>query len=445
MSVTSVVWLAAFAVGCISSFSQPILAMLVYLMDYYEHPPLRWWGSHLPDLRWGVLTSGVLLLVNLLKGRSPFSSEVMTNPATRWLFIFFGITVIVTPFGVSVDRSLHYVVDLAKLVLLYTLIIVSVRSRNHFRLFLLVMIVGSFLWGFDSWLDPSRSHGRLERVGGPDSFNDNSAAAHLLPLLPILPLFIFKGPKWWWRIGCLAAAPFIVNTIILCNSRGATLAVASMAGYALVFARGRVRLLVIAMIVAGGVAAAFLVDQPFIERQLSTIDYEEDGSAMGRIDSWKGALHLMADHPLGTGGGGFDILSPIYIPLIVEAHGGEERAVHNTYLWVGSDWGFVGLFFFLMFIFATLRELRRIGRRATNELHYLECFTLEIGFIGFLVAAFFINRPYAEMLYWIAGLTGALRHIQRTEAEAAAIPALKGAASRDPSALAPVPSTASGA
>lgn len=436
MSTTALAWLAAFGVGLLAAFSRPFVAMMLYLLDYYEHPPLRWWGSHLPDLRWALLTSGVLLFANFAKSRNPLSSEVTGNPATRWLLLFLVVAAFVTPFGVSMDRSLHYLGDIAKLVLLYSLIILSVRTRNQFQIFLLAMIAGSFLWGFDAWLDPHRSGGRLRGLGGPDSLNDNSAAAHLLPLLPIIPLYIWKARKWWWRVGCLIAAPFIVNTIILCNSRGATVAVGAMAVAALVLARGRIRLLVLAVTIVGGVAAAFLVDRPFIERQLSTMDYEEDGSAMGRIDSWKGALHLMADHPWGTGGGGFDILSPVYIPLIVEAHGGEERAVHNTYLWVGSDWGFLGLFFFLMFIYATFRELQRIGRRARDELLYLECLTLQVGFIGFLVAAFFINRPYAEMLYWIAALTGALRNIQRREVDAAVI------AARDASRDAPAPSMA---
>jgi probable O-glycosylation ligase (exosortase A-associated) len=442
MSTTAMAWLAAFGIGCFAALSRPFVAMVLYLLEYYEHPPLRWWGNHLPDLRWSLITSAVLLIANLGKWRNPFSSEVTGNPPTRWLYLFLVVAAFVTPFAVSVNLSLHYLADIAKLTLLYSLIILSVRTRTQFRIFLLVMIVGGFLWGFDAWLDPHRTGGRLRSIGGPDSFNDNSAAAHLLPLLPIIPVFLWKAKTWWWRVACLVASPFIVNTIILCNSRGATVAVGVMGVAALVLARGRVRLLVLAIAVAGGVAAAFLVDRPFIERQLTTADYEEDGSAMGRIDAWKGALHLMADHPWGTGGGGFDVLSPIYIPLIVEAHGGEERAVHNTYLWVGSDWGFVGLFFFMMFIFTTLRELHRLGRRSRDELLYLECFTLQIGFIGFLVAAFFINRPYAEMLYWIAGLTGALRNIQRREAETAVTAATREAAPREALAPGSIPSMA---
>lgn len=419
MSTTALAWVAAFVLGCLASFAQPFLAMLVYLLDYYEHPPLRWWGRGLPDLRWSLLASIVLLLANLAKGRNPFSSEVMRNPSTRWLLLFLLVAALVTPFGVSLDRGLHYLADIAKLVLLYGLIILSVRTRGQFRLFVLAMILGSFVWGLEAWIDPSRSAGRLMGIGGPDSLNDNSAAAHLIPVIPFLVLFLLKG-TWWQRVLCLGAGPFIVNTIILCNSRGATIAMGGMSVAALLLARGRLRILVLAAIVVAGLAASALVDQTFIERQLTTLQYEEDGSAMGRIEAWKGALNLMSDHPLGAGGGGFDILSPVYIPSVVEAHGGEDRAVHNTYLWVGSDWGFLGLLFFLLFVFTTLRELHRIGRGSSDVSLYYECFALQIGLIGFLIAAFFINRPYAEILYWIAGLTGALRNIQRTEIDAAA-------------------------
>jgi probable O-glycosylation ligase (exosortase A-associated) len=414
VSIAAAAWVTAFGLGVLASFREPYYGLLAYLLDYYQHPPLRWWGVDLPAVSWTQIAAGALLLAFLVRRRNLFGREILGHPQTRWLLAFLAVAAMVTPFAVSLGRSVHYLGDLAKLTLLYGLIIGTVRTRRQFQGFLMVMILGAAVWGIASYFDPIRQDGRLIRVGGPDSFNDNSAAAHLLPTLPLLALGVWSG-GWWRRIICIAAAPLIVNTIMLCNSRGATIAIAVSFLAATVLARGWLRLAAIGMVIAGIVLGAALADRRFLERQMTTLDYEEDGSAMGRIESWKGALRLIGDHPFGVGGGGFDVLSPIYIPAVVEAHGGEERAAHNTYLWVGTDWGILGLLCFTLFIGSTLLELHRIRGGTRDRRVYLESLALEIGLIGFLVAAFFINRPYAQILYWLPALTASLRNQQLAE------------------------------
>jgi hypothetical protein len=53
----------------------------------------------------------------------------------------------------------------------------------------------------------------------------------------------------------------------------------------------------------------------------------------------------------------------------------------------------------------------------------LESFALEVGFFAFLGAAFFVNRTYSEMLYWIPALTAVLANIQSRAWEEEAAPA----------------------
>ena len=140
---------------------------------------------------------------------------------------------------------------------------------------------------------------------------------------------------------------------------------------------------------------------------------------MGRIDAWKGAIRLMRDYPLGAGGEGFNLLSPIYIPQVVAEHGGDERSVHNTFLSVGSDWGVLGLSCFLGFLVATFLTLHRIRRETSDPDLFLQSYALELSLIAFLTASFFIVRVYADILYWLPALTVALRNIQQAPAQVA--------------------------
>ena len=288
------------------------------------------------------------------------------------------------------------------------------------------LVLGALSWGWDAYTAPHFNSGRLIAIGGPDSFNDNEAAAHVIPTLPFLALFFWQGNRWQ-RILAIVAAPFIVNMLILCNSRGASVgvAVALIAGLLLMNWRLRLRLAVLAVLAVPLVMT--LVDQRFIDRQLTLMQFMEegiegqelqnDGAANERVISWKGGLRLIGDRPLGVGGGGYDMLSPVYAPEVVEAHEGELRAVHNTYLWAAADWGIGGFIALLGFIGSGLLTLHRIRRQAASDEMKLESLTLEVALIAFLGAAVFINRMYAEILYWLVAMAASLANIHDAAAQ----------------------------
>lgn len=411
MPKTALLWLAAYGAGLLLSLVDPFYALLAYLLDYYAHPPLRWWGDSLPDLRWSLLAALVLLASYTVHGRSLFDRSIVGHSQTLWLLALLAAAILVTPFAVDPARNLEELITLAKLTLLYMLIVGTVRTRSQFRWVVIVMIAGALLWGVDAYLHPERTAGRLRGVGGPDSDADNSTAAHLLTVLPFIGVYLWKG-RPAERLLAFVAMPFVLNAVILCNSRGASVAMVAMAGATLFLTHGRQRMLLAGAVASGGVLFAVLLDHTFVDRQLALFGSELDTSAAGRLETWKGALRLMRDRPFGAGGGGWDALSPVYIPDIVAAFDGQARAVHNTFLLVGTDWGVLGLVLFLAFVVATLRQLHAIRRVSADDRATLESLALEVGLVGFLVAAFFINRAYAEVLYWFAALSAALANCQ---------------------------------
>ena len=416
MSKTALAWTLVYVTGVTLSFKDPVFGFLTYIFEYYQHPPLRWWGKELPNLRWSLITSIVFLIAYMKKGDRPFLKNTLKFHQTKCLLGLLIVATIATPFAVSKDLSAGNVVDLAKLTVLNFLIAGTVRSRDHFRWVVIVMIFGSFLWGLDAYLKPTRIAGRLYSVGGPDSYTDNAGASHLITILPFLGVY-FVTQRHWIKGLCIVAAPFILNTIVLCNSRGAILGVGMALIAGLIFSKGKYRFLVAGLAVLAGVLSFRLIDRNFMERQITTIDYQEEGSAMGRIQTWKGALKLIRDHPLGAGGGGFETLSPVYIPEIVEAHEGQTRSVHSTYLLVATDWGIPGFICFMGFISFTVIELHKIRKKTTNKGIYLDAMALEMSLVGFLTAAVFINRLYAEILYWLVALTISLENIRKREEE----------------------------
>jgi len=426
MSKTAMAWVLGIVTGTVLSFRDPIFGLLAYMFEYYNHPPLRWWGHELPDLRWSLLIASLLFTSYTFSGKTIFRREIFRHKSTQWLVSLVVIAFMVTMFvAIDSDRSFGYLVDLLKLTLLFCLIVGVVTDYKKYRWVTMALVLGALAWGWDAYSNPHFDSGRLVAIGGPDSFNDNEAAAHVIPALPFLALFFWQGTTVQ-RLIAIVSAPFIVNMLILCNSRGATVGMTVALVIGLILMNWKLRLRLALVAVAAIPVLMMLVDQPFIDRQLTLMQFMEegiegqqiqnDGAANERVLSWKGGLRLIGDKPLGVGGGGYDLLSPIYAPEVVEAHEGELRAVHNTYIWAAADWGIAGAICLLGFMFSALASLHRVRRQTTSEQMKLETLALEVALIAFMGAAVFINRMYAEILYWLVALAVSLTNIHDASA-----------------------------
>jgi putative inorganic carbon (hco3(-)) transporter len=403
--------------GLLMALSHPIYPLVSYLLFYYMPPHLNWWGHGLPDFRYSLLASLVLLGSILLKNSALERLRSPSNPALPWLLLFgFNVT-IVTLWALDRARSWVWTVALLKLVLLYVLIPVAVRTPLHFDIFSAAHIGGATYWGYKAWDDPDRSRGRLKDVGGPDTQNENQAAAHLLTVLPFVAVYLLSAKRRWVQGGIAVCGAFIVNVFILCNSRGATLGLMAMGAAAILLAgRGR-RLKIIGVAACGLIALLALADHRYLERQQTTAEHK-DGSSQGRLVAWKAGLQVIRDHPLGGGGRAFHILSPRYIPDTVAHHDGEERSVHNTFLQLGSEWGIQGLILWCGFLAATFSLSWSIRRRLDNQpWFYNRLLAIELGLIGTLVAGIFGQRLYGESVYWLCALVVSLHRMQVTAAD----------------------------
>jgi O-antigen ligase len=302
-------------------------------------------------------------------------------------------------------------------------------------------MAGAFWWGWDAWVDPHREASRLMSVGSGDTLNDNAASSHLLTVIPFCVIYLLTAKERWKRGLALVALPFVVNTVILCNSRGATLGMVAALGAALLLVRRGYRMrMVVAGIATVGVLFA-LADKQFIARQQTTTNYEEDSSAQQRIMSWKGAFRLIKDRPWGAGGRGFHLLSPIYIPEIVAAHKGDLRAPHNTWAMAASEWGVAGFVCYIGIYASAFLTLRRIKRGAHPDeqgFYYWRAFAIQLALIGHLVSSTFTDRFYGEAGYWMVALSYALYRVQLTEQEERALaPVAEEASAEGPSGVPP--------
>ena len=409
----SIAWLIVYFGGLALSFLNPLFGLFTYLFEYYLRPSLHWWGEPLPDWRWNLMVSGVLCATYLMHHTNLPPLPRVSNPAAKWLVAFVALTFAISVIAVDPNASLASSVYLAKLVVLYALIIALVRTEWAFDLFVTLHVLGAGWWGWEAYTHPKRVSGRLLNVGSGDTFGDNATASQLLVVLPFLVVYGLLCKDKRIRGLMVVAAPFIINLFILCNSRGALvgLLAAVLVAFVVVKSGHRLRFALVTVGLAG--ALLYLADPQFIERQQTTTNYEQDSSARGRLDTWRGSLDLVRDYPFGSGGLGVALLSPRYIPEVVEAHNGEIRAPHNTVVLIASEWGVLGLILFAAFLVSTFLILRDVRKRSLDhDFWFYRSVAVTTALTGLLVSGLFTDRLYAEAPFWMAALAVSLRRIQ---------------------------------
>jgi putative inorganic carbon (hco3(-)) transporter len=179
------------------------------------------------------------------------------------------------------------------------------------------------------------------------------------------------------------------------------------------------------LMVPVALGALALIPSAVKERAGTIGTYQQDNSAMTRIQAWSVAWNVALSNPLT--GGGFDYenypdparwLS--YADRKYDVHGQTPRAAHSIYFQVLGQHGFVAFGLFVALLAATMLSLSDICRQARGRpgLEWIEGYAkaLQTGMVGFLVSGAFLNLAYFDLVYLYIGLVPILRRELRERA-----------------------------
>jgi probable O-glycosylation ligase (exosortase A-associated) len=146
--------------------------------------------------------------------------------------------------------------------------------------------------------------------------------------------------------------------------------------------------------------AIWFMPEKWESRMRSIQTYEQDTSAMGRINAWMMAFNLANDRPLI--GGGFEIynkeLFGRYAPDPDDVH-----AAHSIYFQMLGEHGYVGLGLFLLLWILVWRDASWIAReaRSRDELRWAADLArmIQVSLVGYAVGGAFLNLAYYDVPY----------------------------------------------
>jgi hypothetical protein len=423
MSVTAALWAGMFVLLPALSIVRAGWAVPLYMLTFFAAPQLWWWGDQLPDLRYS-LTSGFVLIA------AAFLGQTQPQEGRRHFGIVYWAVLGIVLNGVFVhlflaagpSHSQDELIELTKFCLLFVLMTSVIKTKADLRLAFIAMALGAGYIGYEVTINERGQFraGRLEGVGAPGADTANSLASLLMTTLPFTGSLLSQSG---FTLKALVAitAPLALNVIILCNSRGAFLALIGSGISFVLLSRGETRKNALKALALGAVALYLLMGDPEILQRFATTftgAEERDNSASSRLEFWKAGWELLKDHPLGSGGGAFKyVLGERYLRMYTTQV--DSRSLHNGYLTVATSWGVQGLLLHLIFVLAAMVAAYRTSeacRRAGLAHDALIGICVIVGGIALLIGSVFGSFLPNEWCYWLVAYLVRYADIYRPEA-----------------------------
>jgi hypothetical protein len=431
VSITGFVFMLAFlaALG-LALVRHPVYGVYAYVVVFYVHPPSRWWGVFLPDLRWSLLAAAVTLIATWLlptdKGRPAWWS---TTPAriliayTVWLWIQHLWTL--DPVAQR-EASILF----TKYVVLFYLFYRIVNTSEEVRRFLLVHVAGCIYLGVLAFT--SDVSGRLEGVGGPGIDEANALAMQLGTGVMIGAMIVLSERKWvQWA--CIVGMAFVLNGVVLSGSRGAFVALL-IGGLAMLLLKPiAYKRMFYVFGVLGVVLFLALAPRQFWERMgtiTAAVDNPTavDNSAESRLVLIEAQWRMAQRYPLGAGHRGTEVLSTSYLDekYLAKTPGltlqQRQRSSHNTFMTALVEQGVPGVVLYLwlwVWCAKTLLQLRNHARK-----HWAVMTAAHVAGLGgaltvVFIAGMFVDFLKMEVQTWLFAVLASLSALMLREKQSA--------------------------
>lgn len=340
----------------------------------------------------------IATLIGLVLSGQP--KRLPVTPVTAALFAMVLWMNVTTLFALDTAASLPMWERVMKIQIMVFVTLALLHTRQHVHILVWILAGSVAFYGVKGGLFTLRGDGE-HLVWGPwGSFieDNNSLALATVMTIPLLRYLQLQTTRRWVRYALVGAMLLCGLSALGSHSRGALLAIAAMLAFMWLKSRTKVMTgLVLVMMIP--VAIGFMPEK-WEERMRSIQTYQEDQSAMGRINSWMMAFNLAKDRPLT--GGGFEIYNlevfGRYAPNPTDLH-----SAHSIYFQILGEHGFVGLGIFLLLWLLVWRDASWIDRQTRRREGWQWASDLarmvQVSLVGYAVGGAFLNLAYYDVPY----------------------------------------------
>jgi len=393
---------------------QPYIGVLMWTWLSVMNPHrLTWSFAYL--FPFAALTA-VVTFLGIILSREPKRFPV--TPVTVCLLFWIGWMSLTTLFAMNPESAWPEWNRAMKiqLMVLVTMMLIQTRDRLYWLVWVIVLSLG--FYGFKGGIFTVLTGGNYMVWGPAGSFieDNTSMALALIMVLPLMRYLQLTSSNKWVRRGLTVLMLVSAVAVLGSHSRGAFLAIAAMAGFWWLKSRYKA-ITAIIMILAIPVMLS-LMPEKWHERMSTIQTYDQDASAMGRINAWWFAYNVAVERPIV--GGGYNV----FTPELFERYAPNPRDYHDAhsiYFEVLGEHGFVGLILFLTLMWLTWRNGSWIIRHTRDRQELIWARDLasmtQVCIVGYAVGGAFLGLAYFDLYYNLISLLVITKLIVKKEVE----------------------------
>ena len=350
-------------------------------------------AAHMP---WAA-AAAVCTLLSVLWNKDKLHFPI--NVGTVALMAFMGWICVTTLFAFTPEQSMKGL-DRALKVLLMTLVAIwSIRERKHIVLFVWVNAISIGFYGVKGGLFAIATAGSARVWGPAGSFieDNNALGLAIVMTMPLLYFLALTATRKWLKYGLVGALLLCALAALSTQSRGAFLALSAMGLVLWLRAPKKIVSGVLIAIFAVGLLA--FMPKSWEDRMNTIGTYQQDTSAMSRINAWETAVNVANDRITGAG---FHIATR----EVFQRYSPKPEWVytaHSIYFQALGEHGYIGLFLFLSmgaYGFWTAGRVRKEARSRPETQWIVQLAgMIQVSMIGYAVGGTFLSLTYFDLPY----------------------------------------------
>lgn len=379
------------------ALARPYIGLYLYSWISYMNPHRLAYGFAF-NFPWAYIAAIATLLGVL------FSKEPKRMPWTREMTVLALLVlwmVVTSFFAFYSELAWTQFEKVAKiqLMIFLTPLVINTRERLHGLVWVIVLSLG--FYGIKGGIF-TILHGGVHRVRGPDGTfigGNNEIALALLMVIPLMRYLQLTHRQHWVRLGLGIGMVLTALSAIGSQSRGALVAGAVMG--VIFWLKSRNKFLSAVMIASSVWLITAIMPAEWHERMNTIKTYEQDESALGRINAWWTAWNVATSRVTG---GGFEMFQ---YPTFRAFAPDPERVhdVHSVYFEVLGEHGFVGFSLWMLLALLTWLTGSWVIKRAKRDPDKKWAADLaamgQVSMISYAAAGAFLGLAYFDLYYHV--------------------------------------------
>lgn len=341
-----------------------------------------------------------------------------------WILICYTIWVsFTTSSALYPDEAVTELSRSLKIMAIAFLITVMASDKNKINALVITIVASLGVYGLKGGVFTAITAGAYRVWGPPESFiaDNNALGLALVMTLPLMWYLHSISVKKLYRYSTLMLMICTALAILGTQSRGGFLALMAMTGFLVMKSKAKFKVAAVVIIMAP--LLYVFMPQSWHDRMDTIKNYQQDESAMMRINAWEFSINLANDYPIV--GGGYKTFSEELFKRYSERPEVPWTGPHSIYFQSLAEHGYVGLVIFLLMLIFLYRTMAKIIKTAPNYEDMLWMRNLaamiQVSLVGYMVAGLFLEMATFDLLYALIAIGIAMNTLlhkrQRQESE----------------------------